>query len=243
LARSTYTYKSLNRGLGQALHRYDMIADGDRILVGLSGGKDSMTLMWMLTERRRRVPIDYTLHAAYVDPGFDNGFGAELADFGRRLGWSVTVERTDYGLLAHSEANRENPCFLCARLRRKRLFELADQLGCSKVALGHNKDDLIETFFLNIFYAGEVSTMMPSQPFFGGRFTVIRPLAYCDEDRIRRFSRDQQFPAFHNPCPSAAVSKRQEIKSMLNRLYSGNRKVKGNIFRAMRHVKTEYLLK
>ena len=243
MPRPNYTYKSLNRFVGQALHKYEMIADGDRVLVGLSGGKDSLSLMWILNERRHRIPIDYDIQAAYIDPGFDNGFGPDLETFSRTLGWKVRVEYTDHGLLAHSEGNRENPCFLCARLRRKRLFEIAEEAGCNKIALGHHKDDLIETLFLNICYAGEISTMLPAQPFFNGRFTIIRPLAHADEDHIRRFARDRGFPDFHNPCPTARVSKRQEIKSMLNQLYRSNRKIRGNIFRAMSHVKTEYLLK
>ena len=145
--------------------------------------------------------------------------------------------------MGHSEQNRENPCFLCSRLRRKRLFEIADELGCNKLALGHTKDDIIETLFLNICYAGEISTMIPSQTFFKGRFTVIRPLAFVDEDLTRRFAREQKFPYFINPCPSAGVSKRHEIKSILNKRYKSNRKIKGNIFRAMSNVKNEYLLK
>jgi tRNA 2-thiocytidine biosynthesis protein TtcA len=220
-----------------------MIADGDRILVGLSGGKDSLSLMHLLSERRRRIPIDYNIQAVYIDPGFDNGFGSALLDFSRSRGWRLRVENTDYGLLAHSEVNRENPCFLCARLRRKRIFEIADELGCNKIALGHNKDDLVETLFLNICYAGEISTMMPVQSVFGGHFKIIRPLAHADEERICRFARDQRFPEFHNPCPTAKISKRKEIKSLLNQLYRSNRKIKGNIFRAMSHAKPEYLLK
>jgi tRNA 2-thiocytidine biosynthesis protein TtcA len=128
-------------------------------------------------------------------------------------------------------------------LRRKRLFEIADELGCNKLALGHNKDDIIETFFLNICYAGEISTMVPSQTFFQERFTVIRPLAFADEQLIRKFAKDQKFPEFINPCPSANTSKRKEIETFLKQLYRANRKVKGNIFRAMSNVKTDYLLK
>ena len=139
--------------------------------------------------------------------------------------------------------NRENPCFLCSRLRRKRLFEIADELGCRKLALGHNKDDVIETLFMNICYAGEISTMLPSQTFFQQKFTLIRPLAFADEGLIRRFAGDQRFPDFENPCPTAKTSKRQEIKSLLKQLYRSNKKIKGNIFRAMSHVKPEYLLK
>jgi tRNA 2-thiocytidine biosynthesis protein TtcA len=229
--------------VGKAIHRYDLIHDGDRIAVGLSGGKDSLTLLWALTERLKRIPVHYELFPIYVDPGFRGGFGNGLSETCRQMGYSLTVDRTNHGIVAHSPDNRENPCFLCARLRRKRLFEIADTLGCTKLALGHNKDDLIETFFLNICYAGEISTMVPRQDFFSGRFTIIRPLAMVEEKSINRFVKAQGFPRFDNPCPSAGHTKRSEIKAMLDGLYRTNRKIKGNIFRAMSHVKMEYLLK
>jgi len=229
--------------MGKALHRYQMISDGDRIIVGLSGGADSLTLMWMLTERLKRVPINYELFAVYIDPGYEGSFGESLEWYGNKLGYSIRAEYTDYGLLAHSPENRENPCFLCSRLRRKRLFEIADELGCTKLALGHNKDDIIETLFMNICYAGEISTMVPSQSFFQQKFTVIRPLAFADEQLIRKFARDKKFPEFINTCPSANNSKRSEMKTFLQQLYRANKKVKGNIFRAMSNVNTDYLLK
>jgi tRNA 2-thiocytidine biosynthesis protein TtcA len=166
-----------------------------------------------------------------------------VADTCRQLGYCLTVDRTDHGIVAHSAANRENPCFLCSRLRRKRLFEIAADFGCTKLALGHNKDDLIETFFLNICYAGEISTMLPLQEFFNGRMTVIRPLAMVEEKSIRRFARTQRFPCYTNPCPSAGKTKRSQIKAMLEGLYRTNRKVRNNIYRAMSHVKPAYLLK
>lgn len=243
MPRHSYTYKALNRLVGKAIHRYKMIDDGDRIAVGLSGGKDSLTLLWFLAERRKRVPIDYTLFPIYVDPGFPGGVANELAETCRHLGFDLTLDRTNHGSVAHSEQNRENPCFLCARLRRKRLYQLADRLGCRKLALGHNKDDIIETLFLNICYAGEISTMVPYQKLFQGRFSVIRPLAMVDETSIRRFAQAQGFPQFANPCPSAGRTKRTDIKRLLAVLYRSNRKIKGNIYRAMSHVKPEYLLK
>lgn len=220
-----------------------MLQNGDRIIVGVSGGADSLTLMWMLAERLPRIPISFELFPVHIDPGFEGGFNQSLKSYIADCGFSLRVEHTDYGVLGHSPINRENPCFLCSRLRRKRLFEIADELGCNKLALGHNKDDIIETLFLNICYAGEISTMVPSQKFFKGRFTVIRPLAYADEDLIRAFAREHRFPEFVNPCPSANYSKRQEIKTILKRLYDSNKKIKGNIFRAMSRVKLDYLLK
>ena len=243
MPKHSYAYKALNSLVGKAIHRYDMIENGDRIAVGLSGGKDSLTLLWALAERQKRVPVHYDLFPIYVDPGFPGGFADELTNTCLHLGVFLTIDRTDHGLVAHSAVNRENPCFLCSRLRRKRLFEIADGLGCTKLALGHNKDDVIETLFLNICYAGEISTMVPRQELFDGRFIVIRPLAMVEEKSIRHFAKAQQFPQFTNPCLSAGATKRSEIKAMLEGLYRTNRKIKGNIYRAMSHVKMDYLLK
>ncbi len=239
---SQYLFKSMNRDVGKAIHHYDMISHGDRILVGVSGGKDSLTLLWILNERLSRIPIKYKLYPVYIDPGFPNGFADALSEFVKHMGFELRVEKTDYGIVAHSTTNLENPCFLCARLRRKRLFEIADELDCKKVALGHHKDDIIETFFLNICYSGNISTMRPSQSVFKGKIFIIRPLAYVDEDRIKRFAGNKQFSEFRTPCPSADISKRKEIKELLNQLYRSNKKIKGNIFRSMKNVNPEYLL-
>lgn len=240
--KPTRTFRLLNRCLGKALHRYHMIQDGDRIAVALSGGKDSLALMWLLNERRRRIPIDYELFGVYIDLGFPKSFGQALKDYGTSLGYRMTIAHTDAGPIAHGPQNRENPCFLCARLRRKRLFETAAALNCCKIALGHNRDDIIETLFINMCYAGEISTMRPVQPLFKGRFTMIRPLLFADEKTLRQFAREQRFPAFVNPCPTAGSSKRAEIKNMLQTLYRSNPKIKGNIFRSMTNVRKEYLL-
>lgn len=242
MPKYSYTYKLLNRVLGKAIHRYDMIFDKDRIAVGLSGGKDSLTLMWFLNERLRRVPVDYMLFPIYIDPGFEEGYSDSLSRYCLEMGYKLTVDYTDHGVIAHSPENRENPCFLCAKLRRKRIFEIAHRLGCNKVALAHNKDDLIETLFLNMCYAGEISTMKPAQSFFKGEFFLIRPLCFADENLIRKFVSQQGFPEFTNPCPTAKVSKRKEIKELLNKLYHSNKKIKGNIFRSMQHIKQDYLL-
>ena len=220
-----------------------MISDGDRILVGLSGGKDSLTLLWLLAERRGRVPVKYELFPVYIDPGFESGFSEEIVDYCRNAGLPLRIEQTDYGILSHSSINRENPCFLCSRLRRKRLFKIAEELGCTKLALGHNQDDIIETLLLNMCCAGQISTMSPCQPFFDKRLYIIRPLAFAGEDIIKRFAAENGFPDFTNPCPSANISKRREIKVLLKQLYVSSKNARGNIFRAMSHVKMEYLLK
>jgi tRNA 2-thiocytidine biosynthesis protein TtcA len=135
-----------------------------------------------------------------------------------------------------------NPCFICSRLRRKRLFELTAELGCRTLALGHNKDDVIETVLINMFYSGQISTMMPCQSMFDGEITVIRPLYLTDEEDIVRFASEQKLPVFTNPSPSAMTSKRSEIKDLLKSLYTKNPHIKGNIFRSLSQVRLDYLL-
>jgi len=235
-------YKAINSGVGKAIHTYDMIDAGEKLAVGLSGGKDSLALCWLLKNRLKHIPVEYDLTAIYIDPGFENGFADRLAAHCEDLGIELIVEHTDHGLVAHSPENRENPCFLCSRLRRQRLFELAESIGARKLALGHHKDDIIETLFLNMFYAGEISTMAPRQEFFKGAMTIIRPLAFLDEDKIRNFTELMEFPVFESACPSAKQSKRHAVKKMLRELYRTNRKIRGNIFRALHHVKLDYLL-
>lgn len=237
-----YPLRTLHPAVGKAISDYDMISDGDRIVIGVSGGKDSLTLLWILNERLSRIPIGYHLFPVYIDPGFPGGFADRLHEFLFRMGFDLKVVRTDCGIQAHSPSNRENPCFLCARLRRKKLFEIAGELNCRKIALGHHKDDIIETFFINVCYAGNISTMRPKQPFFKGEISIIRPLAYAAEEGIRRFAANREFPEFVNPCPTAGISRRKEIKDLLTHLYASNSKIRGNIFRALKNVKPDYLL-
>lgn len=234
--------KKLAHGLGQAVCDWAMIEDHDRILVGVSGGKDSLTLLHLLTGLKQRAPVSFELVPIHIDPGFEGSFSPLLKEYVQEHYGSLHVETTDHGITAHSPENRENPCFLCSRLRRKRLFELARENGCRKIALGHNKDDLIETLFINIFYAGKIGTMKPRQSFFSGKLDIIRPLSYLEGGHISRFSRQSGMPVFDNPCPSAGTTKRAEVRQMLEVLYKQNKNIKGNIFRAMGNIAQDYLL-
>jgi tRNA 2-thiocytidine biosynthesis protein TtcA len=232
----------LKKLMGRAIHGYDLIADGDRILVGVSGGKDSLSLLHLLLARLPRIPIAYEILAVHLDLGFETPTASIMEDHFKTLGCGQVIEKTDIGPRALSPENRESPCFLCAWLRRKRLFELARIHHCNKIALGHHQDDLMETLFLNIFYSGEISAMLPRQEFFGGEIVVIRPLALVEEERIRRFARTMNLPVIPGACPFSSQSKRLEIKKILNELFKKNRKVRGNVFHALSHVKTDYLL-
>ena len=228
--------------LGKAIHRYGLIQEGDRILVGVSGGKDSLTLLTLLSERAKRVPIHYDLVAVHVDLGFESSGTDMLIEFFEAKKIAYHIEPTRIAELANGPDNRENPCFLCSWERRKRVFSLAQRFGCNKVAFGHHKDDIIETLLLNIFYSAEISTMLPIQPLFDGKITLIRPLALLEERKIERFAKEMGLPYFPCGCPASGRSKRKKVKEMIGALERENGRVKGNIFRALSNVKLDYTL-
>jgi tRNA 2-thiocytidine biosynthesis protein TtcA len=238
----SYVTKEIKRLTGKAIHTKDMIRDGDHVMVAVSGGKDSLALLWLLKERIKRVPVDYRITAVHVDPGFGANSADQMTSFFLAHGFEFRVIESDIGPKAHGPQNLENPCFLCSRLRRKLLFQTAEEVGCNRVAFGHHKDDLIETFFLNVFYGASISTMVPVQGLFGGKLTVIRPFYLVDEDLIRRYAQLMDWPEISLDCPTAGSSKREEIKNMLKLFYRSNRKIKGNIFHALQNVNAEYLL-
>ena len=238
----SFVAKEIKRLVGKAIHSQEMIKDGDHVMVAVSGGKDSLALLWLLKERIKRVPIDYKITAVHVDPGFGAESSEQMKSFFLNHGFEFRIIQSDIGPKAHGPENRENPCFLCARLRRKLLFQMAAELGCNQIAFGHHKDDLIETFFLNVFYGASVSTMLPVQKFFKGKLTVIRPFYMVDETRIQRYAQLMGWPKINLGCPTAGSSKREEIKNMLKNFYRSNKKIKGNIFHALQNVNAEYLL-
>ncbi len=237
-----FVAREIKRLSGKAIHRQKMIEDGDHVLVAVSGGKDSLVLLRILQERLKRIPISYRITVAHVDPGFGGNSASEMAAYFASKGFEHRIIESDIGPRAHGPENRENPCFLCSRMRRKLLFELADELGCNRVALGHHKDDIIETLFLNMFYGASISTMLPVQKLFDGKLTIIRPLYLLDEDLISRYAKQMDLPRIELNCPSAGATKREEIKEMLKGFYRKSRKVKGNIFHALQNVNAEYLL-
>ncbi len=236
-----YWEKEIRSLMGKAIHCYGMIQDGDRILVGVSGGKDSLTLLTLLSERAKRVPIHYELLAVHVDLGFDSSGADMLKEFLEVKKIAYHIEPTRIAELANGPDNRENPCFLCSWERRKRVFSLAQRFGCNKVAFGHHKDDIIETLLLNIFYSAEISTMLPVQSMFNGKMTLIRPLALLEERKIERFAKEMGLPYFPCGCPASGISKRRKVKELISGLEKENRKVKGNIFRSLSNIKLDYM--
>lgn len=239
--KAPFVGRKVRRLVGKAIQRYGLIDQGDRILVALSGGFDSTALLWLLHDRLHRIPTRYELVAVHVALGFEGEDVSPVQQWVESLGIPCHLYYSTFGLEAHRPENRENPCFLCSRRRRAALFTEARRLRCTKIAFGHNLDDLIETFFINILYGSQIAAMLPRQPFFGGEITVIRPLALLEAETIRRFHHTRGFPWTVNPCPSKNTGKRQEIREILQGLYRKNRKVRGNILNAMHHVNLEYL--
>jgi tRNA 2-thiocytidine biosynthesis protein TtcA len=241
--KRTRLHNHLNKWFETASRDYGMIEPGDRILVGVSGGTDSMALLELLRTPKYSTPGDYSILAVHIDLGFD-GSGedsARLESYFKETEIDCVIDRTDIGPLSHSDYNKKNPCFLCSRLRRKRIFEIAGERGCNKIALAHHRDDMIETLLLNMFYSREISTMMPKQPIFGGTLHIIRPLAYIREELVKKFARERQLPVIGNRCPTSGNSRRRYIKELLNALEKDNHLIRDNLFRAMKRVKTDYM--
>ena len=235
--------KTVNRLVGRAMHDYGMLADGDRVLLAVSGGIDSLVMSWLLNHWQRKAPISYTLLAANLDMGFGDDEPRLLEEQFQILGIPSLIERTDFGVQAMKEEDGKSGCFHCARKRRNRLFDLAREKGCNKVALGHHKEDIIEALFLNMFYSGNISTMAPKQELFDGKLSLIRPLAYLEKDHIRALGKAIGVTPVPNPCPLSEESKRGTVRTLLNDLYQHDDRIKANIFAALGNVKPDYLLK
>lgn len=240
--KNTKLFLHLKKWLEKALVDYGMIDEGDRVLVGVSGGADSFALLDLLDSRMIVVP-KFSFIAVNIDMGFDPDYIAyqEIEKYFDENQYPFVMEKTDIGIVSHSDFNRKNPCFLCSRLRRKRIFEIADQKGCNKIAFAHHRDDIIETLMINLFYGREISTMMPKQSIFGGKLHIIRPLAYLREELVKKYARERQFPVVKNACPSSDNSKRKYVKNLLDQLEVDNPDIRHNIYTALNHVKTDYL--
>jgi tRNA 2-thiocytidine biosynthesis protein TtcA len=241
--KRTKLFLHLKKWMEKAIMDYGMIDAGDRLLVGVSGGADSLALLDLLNSPMIFVP-SFTLQVVHIDPGFDPTYEGYriLEDYLKAGGYDYVMEKTGIGPLAHSDFNKKNPCFLCSRLRRKRIFEIAAGRGCNKIAFAHHRDDIVETLLLNMFYSREISTMVPNQSIFAGELHIIRPLAYIREAFVKKYAWECRFPAIENRCPTSKTSRRLYIKNLLNELEKENQDIRHNIFRSMHHVKQDYLL-
>lgn len=207
-----------------------MISDGDRIAVGVSGGKDSLTLLMTLAHLQRYFPKKFTLEAITLTLGIGPFDVSPIRELCSRIDVPYTVEETDIGQIVFVERQEENPCSLCANLRRGALHNTAKRLGCNKVALGHHRDDVIETLLLSQFYEGRIHTFSPVTYLERKDIHMIRPLIYVEEKHVKAFVKDNHIITVPSPCHVDGYTKRQYIKDLLRELGKENRDIKANIF-------------
>ena len=226
-----------------------MLADGDRLLVAVSGGIDSLVLVWILVNWREKAPIDYEIQAIHIDmlPGRDQPgpVACRVVEKVERLGCSCSVLPADRPVPipdAHPVDSSHNSCFQCARSRRTQLFAYARRHAYGTLALGHHRDDIVETFFLNMTCSGNISTMRPSQQLFSGRLTLIRPLAYLKKEEISAIAQRIGLQAPGSDCPLSGKTRRQEIRELLEQVYVRIPGSREHIFAALGNVRSDYLL-
>jgi tRNA 2-thiocytidine biosynthesis protein TtcA len=232
----------LNRKIGQAMHDYSMFEDGDRVLVAVSGGVDSLALVCLLYLWQKKAPVSFHLQPLHIDHGFwkdvaggvspEKSIGDQLQDYSIDL--RIEEEWKDI--------DQERTCYLCSRNRRSQLFDFARKHDYNKIAFGHHKDDLIETFMINAIYSGNISTMLPKQNLFDDTLSLIRPMAYLDKDQVENLAQLFSLNPVENGCSLSTNTRREAVRNMLNHLYLSEPGAQNSLFAALSNVRADYLL-
>jgi tRNA 2-thiocytidine biosynthesis protein TtcA len=229
----------------KAITDFNLIEDGDRIMVGLSGGKDSWALMQVLDNLRKRAPIDFSLVAVNVDSGYKDFKHGAIAKTCEERGWDYRIEHTSIGeVMDDILETSATPCSLCARLRRGVLYRIATEVGATKIALGHHMDDFIETLLLNLFFAGALKAMPARLVSDNGQHVVIRPLVYVGEDEARLYTKEVGLPIIGCCCPACGDLglQRQRVKRLIMDLEIEHPGVKKSMLKALANVMPRHLL-
>ena len=217
----------------RAVDDYRMIEAGDRIAVGISGGKDSLTLLTALAELRRFYPIPYTLCGITVDMGFAGADHSAIAAYCEKLGVEYRVVPSDIAEIIFNIRKEKNPCSLCANMRRGALHAAAKEMGCNRVALGHHFDDVVDTFMLNLFFEGRIGCFQPVTDLSRVGIRVIRPLIYMPERHVKDFARKVELPVIASPCPADKNTQREEMHQLINELDRKNKGLRYRIYGAI----------
>ena len=236
--------KKLLRDVGRAIHDFRLIEDGDRILVGVSGGKDSFTLLSLLQHLQRSAPVRFSLVACNLDQGHPGFPAARLEEYLRSTGAEVIMLREDtYSIVKRLVPEGKTTCAVCSRLRRGILYKTARELGCTKIALGHHRDDLIESLLMSMLFTGKLRSMPPRLLSDDGRNVVIRPLCYAAESDIAAYAEAMRFPIIPcDLCGSQENLQRKRVKRLLTELESEHPGVRASLLGAMGNVMPEHLL-
>ena len=218
----------------RAVDDYNMIEEGDRIAVGISGGKDSLTLLAALAGLRRFYPKKFDIVAITEDMGFEGSDYSAISELCERLGVEYKIEKTDIAKIVFDIRKESSPCSLCAKMRRGALNGSAKKFGCNKVALGHHYDDAVETFMLNLFFEGRIGCFRPVTYLSRMDVTVIRPMIYMPEKDVRAYAAAAELPVTKSLCPADGNTQREEMKNLLQELDKNNKGLKYRIFGAIR---------
>ncbi len=217
----------------RAVDDYQMIDDGDKIAVGVSGGKDSLVLLEVLAQMRLFYPKKYEVVAITIDMGFEGSDFSEVSEFCKRINVEYRVVKTEIAKIIFDIRKESNPCSLCAKMRRGSLHSAAQELGCNKVALGHHYDDAIETFMMNLFFEGRLACFSPKTYLSNRKINLIRPLIYAQEKDVLYFIRRRALPIVKSLCPEDHATERENMKNLLSELERNNKGIKHRIFTAM----------
>jgi len=236
--------KILLNDLSRASKDFGLIEPNDRIMVGISGGKDSYTLLHLLRLVQRKCGFPLSIVAVTLDQGHPGFPGHVIQEWMDAQGYEFRmIQRDTYSIVQEKIPAGKTTCSLCSRLRRGILYDVAVELGATKIALGHHRDDIVETLLLNLFYSGQLKAMPPRLRSDDGRNTVIRPLAYCAEEQIAEFAAEMKFPIIPcNLCGSQDNAQRQQVKRLIAQLHEMNPNVKGNMLAAIGNVRPTHLL-
>lgn len=221
----------------KAVDDYKMIQEGDRIAIGISGGKDSLTLLYALRNLKRFYPASFDIHAVTVDLGFDNLNLDRIKELCGELEVPYTVVHTDIAKIIFEDRRESNPCSLCAKMRKGALNDAVIKEGCNKVAYAHHKDDVVETMLLSLIFEGRFHTFSPVTYLDRTGLTVIRPLLYMNEADIIGFVRKYEVPVVKSPCPADGYTKREYAKELLKQLSADHPGVKERMFTAIQNGK------
>ena len=220
----------------RCIEDYEMIAPGDRIAVGVSGGKDSLILLYAMAKLKEFYPVPFELHALTVHPGVPEMDFGPVAKLCEDLNVPYHIINTEIFDIIFNHRKEKNPCSMCAKMRRGAIHNAMKELGLNKIALGHHFDDAVETFFLSLFYEGRLSCFQPVTYLDRTDITQIRPLLYCGEGMVRNAAIRHELPIVHNPCPADGNTRRQEVKELIERLRKDYPNLKDYVFGAMQRL-------
>ncbi|MFA5261930.1 MAG: ATP-binding protein [Candidatus Omnitrophota bacterium] len=235
------TGQFISSKIGQAIGDYHLVEEGDKILVAVSGGKDSLTLLHLLEARKAWSPVYFDIKAVHIET--DMACSTAVPKAGLEEIFQALDVPYYFRTMKVLDEKAQTTCFWCSWNRRRMLFNLAAETGCNKLALGHHKDDIIETILLNLLYKGEVSAMQPRQEMFQGQCVIIRPLCYVEERMTRKFAEESGFPMQTHRCSFGEETKRRRMKDIICQLQkeTPGTNIKTNIFNSVARINTEYI--